>query len=95
MKKEIVITNKVVNEVEGFIKETVVTFEFNGEPGTFTIQDVSDDIYYEVSYLLGYAYWSPTVYGYQSSSTFSNDVIDYSEFLRAFEEKFGNEIPTP
>ena len=93
--KEIVITDKVVNEVEGFIKETVVSFEFDGEDGTFTIQDVSDDIYYEVAYLLGYARWSPTIDEYPSSTTFSNDgIFDYHPFLEAFKNKFGNEIPT-
>jgi|GEM_PF-6084967 hypothetical protein len=92
--KEIVITNKIVNEVEGFIKETIISFEFDGESGTFTIQDMDDDIYYEVSYILGYAYWSPTIDEYQSSTTFNNDgIIDYREFLKAFETKFGNEIP--
>ena len=93
--KEIVITNKVINEIEGFIKTTTISFEFDGENGTFEIQDVFDDIYYEVSYLLGYARWSPMIDDYPSFTSFHNDgLFDYRPFLEAFKNKFGNEIPT-
>lgn len=93
--KEIVITNKIVNEVEGFIKETTVEFSFDGETGTFTITDIDGEISYEVAYLLGYARWNPCVDDYVSSTTFNNDgIFDYRPFLEAFKNKFGNEIPT-
>lgn len=93
--KEIIITNEVVNEVPGFIKETQINFTFNGEAGNFNIQNVAGEKSYEVSYLIGYAHWNPSIADYPAHITFSKSgAIDYSEFLSAFKEKFGIEIPT-
>ena len=88
--KEIIVTNEFVDEVPEFIKETQINFTFNGEAGNFNIQNVA-----EVSYLVGYAHWNPSIPDYPSYTTFSeNGVIDYVEFLEAFKTKFGVEIPT-
>lgn len=93
--KEIIVTNEFVDEVPGFIKETQVNFTFNGEAGNFNIQNVAGEISYEVSYLVGYAHYNPSIPDYPSYITFSeNGVIDYAEFLEAFKTKFGVEIPT-
>lgn len=92
--KEIVITNESVNEVPGFIKETTINFTFDGEAGNFNIQNVAGGVTYEVSYLVGYANWNPTWEAYPTHTTFSHEgVIDYTEFLEVFKNKFGIEIP--
>lgn len=92
--KEIIVTKEHVDEVPSFIKETQINFTFNGEAGNFNIQNVAGSISYEVSYLVGYAHWNPTWDAFPTHTTFSeNGVIDYTEFLEAFKERFGVEIP--
>ena len=93
--KELIIVSDELREENEFGYFRVVKFNFNDFEGTFTSLTIcglqSNDVYYR----LGYAAWNRcnTI----SQNTFKRDVDDifhYTEFLQAFKEKFGIEIPT-
>ena len=93
--KELIIVSDELREENEFGYFRVVKFNFNDFEGTFTSLTIcglqSNDVYYR----LGYAAWNRcnTI----SQNTFKRDVDDifhYAEFLQAFKEKFGIEIPT-
>lgn len=92
--KELIIVSDELREENEFGYFRVVKFTFNDFEGTFTSLTIcslqSNDVYYR----LGYAAWNR--YKTISQNTFKEDVDDifhYSEFLTAFAEKFGIEIP--
>ena len=92
--KELVIVSSEIkeeNEVEYF---KVVKFTFDGFEGTFTSLTLCGLQSNDVHYRLGYAAWNR--YKTISQNTFNREVDDifhYSEFLKAFGEKFDIEIP--
>lgn len=93
--KEITIINTEKMGVDEFSTE-ITYFEFDGYEGCFTKTTIGNpddcEIEYEATYITGYAAWNVTTDAV--NTTFTNDVIDYSEFMEAFKHKFGVEIPT-
>lgn len=94
MKELVILSNEIREENEmGFFK--VVKFMFNGHEGTFTTTNICGMEMNDVAFNLGFASWDRS--GNVSKNTFTevdNDIFNYSEFLEAFNEKFGIEIPT-
>ena len=94
MKELVILSTDVKEENEmGFFK--VVKFSFNDIEGTFTTTNICGMEMNDISYNLGYASWDKC--GNISKNTFSlndDDLFHYTEFLEAFNEKFGIEIPT-
>lgn len=93
--KEITIVNVDKMGFGNFNTETI-KFMFDGYEGRFiktTLGDPSDcEIEYEAGYLTGYAAWNAT--SDHANTCFGNTSMDLSEFMKAFKEKFGIEIPT-
>lgn len=93
MKELVIVSSEIKEENEvGYFK--VVKFTFDGFEGTFTSLTLCGLQSNDVHYRLGYAAWNR--YKTISQNTFKEDVDDifhYSEFLTAFAEKFGIEIP--
>ncbi len=87
--KEITITNVSVHELEGFYKDTIIEFTFDGVEGRYSCNEMSDETLREVSFGLLYANWN-SIEGYPNH--FPQTV--YPEFMTAFKNKFGVEIPT-
>ena len=87
--KEITITNVSVHELEGFYKDTITEFEFDGIDGRYSCNEMSGETLREVSYGLLYANWN-TIEGYPNHTP----QIVYQDFMTAFKEKIGIEIPT-
>ena len=93
--KELVIVNTEVREENemGFFR--VVKFMFDGHEGTFTTTNICGMEMNDLSFNLGFASWDRQCN--ISKNTFNesdNDLFHYTEFLEAFNEKFGIEIPT-
>ena len=93
MKELVILGTEVREENEmGFFK--VVKFEFNGHEGVFTTTNICGMEINDVSFNLGFASWDRS--GNISKNTFTNDdndIFQYDEFLNAFNEKLGIEIP--
>ena len=93
MKELVIVSTEIREENEtGFFK--VIKFTFNGVEGTLTNMNICGMEINDVSYNLGYASWN----GYRiiSQNTFSkadDDIFHYSDFINAFKNKFGIEIP--
>ena len=87
--KEITVKNVAVQELEGFYKDTIIEFAFDGIDGRYSCNEMNGETLREVSYALLYANWN-TVEGYPNH--FPQTV--YPEFMEAFKAKFGIEIPT-
>lgn len=94
MKELVILSNETREENEmGFMK--VVKFNFNNIEGSFSTTNICGMEMNDVSYNLGYASWDRC--NNISQNTFSksdDDLFHYVEFLEAFKEKFGIEIPT-
>ena len=86
---ELIITNEAVHELEGFYKDTIIEFTFDGVEGRYSCNEMSGETLREVSYGLLYANWN-TVEGYPNHIP----QTVYPEFMEAFKAKFGIEIPT-
>ena len=92
--KELIIVSDELREVNEFGYFRVVKFNFNDFEGTFTSRTICGLQSNDVHYRLGYAAWNR--YKTISQNTFKEDVDDifhYTEFLKAFGEKFDIEIP--
>jgi hypothetical protein len=92
--KELVILSDVVKEENEVGSFRVIKFTFDGFEGKVTTMTLCGLQSNDVIYRLAYAAWDRQ--GYISQNTFMSEVDDifhYSEFLVAFKEKFGIEIP--
>ena len=94
MKELVILSNEIREENEmGFMK--VVKFNFNNIEGSFPTTNICGMEMNDVHYNLGYASWDKQ--HNISQNTFSrndDDLFHYTEFLEAFNAKFGLEIPT-
>lgn len=67
-------------------------FLFNGFEGHFIKTTFEDWVEYQVMYMTGYAIWNSN--SSIGDTCFGNTTINLADFMSAFKEQFGMEIPT-
>lgn len=76
----------------GDFRADSIYFMFDGYEGRFIKTIMPYGMEYDVGYLVAYANWNSS--GLVSNTMFGGTCIDLSEFITAFKNKFGIEIPT-
>lgn len=88
--KELVVVNRELKNVNKDSALEVVKFIFDGIEGRFTITTLGHSNVYHL-YYNGFATWSNDLEWWDADTTF--DTKKDSEFIEAFRNKFGIEIP--
>nr|DAY22971.1 MAG TPA: hypothetical protein [Caudoviricetes sp.] len=88
--KELVVVNQELKEVNTDSALEVVKFTFNDIEGRFAITSLASSNIFHI-YWNGFATWSNGIEWWDTDTTFEKDRDN--EFVEAFKEKFGIEIP--
>ena len=91
--KEIKITKSERMGFDSFRTETIY-FVFDEYEGRFIKTFMPYGVEYEVGYTTAYANWNTASRSATTLFNTNEGLINYTEFLQAFKEKFGIEIPT-
>ena len=89
--KELVIIKTDKMGFDSFSTETTY-FTFDGCEGRFIKTSIGDKVEYEAGFMTGYAAWNTV--SDTANTCFGNTSMDLSEFMNAFHNKFGIDIPT-
>lgn len=89
--KELIIIDRELKEVNADSALEVAKFTFNNVEGRFTVTTLGKSSIYHI-YYNGFATWSNEIEWWETDTTF--DIEKDKEFIEAFRNKFGIEVPT-